>query len=147
MQNGCNARVTSVMEVDLLHCRSGNKVEAVRNDKWMAWQEKALKSNRSFLVFGSVQTLRRFSCPPPDLSGSSTVCFPLRRGDRFGQGVTAESIFSTWKLGMEGRETQDWFYPLPGNYKASGRPHCQGEGQSKRDCVTKSEQSERDWNP
>ena len=33
MQNGCNARVTSVMEVDLLHCRSGNKVEAVRNDK------------------------------------------------------------------------------------------------------------------
>ena len=81
---------------------------------------------------------------PPDLSGSSTVCFPLRRGDRLGQGVTAESIFSTWKLGMEGRETQDWFYPLPGNYKASGRPHCQGEGQSKRDCVTKSEQNESD---
>lgn len=31
-------------------------------------------------------------------------------------------------LHLEGRETQDWFYPLPGNSKASRRPHCQGKG-------------------
>lgn len=32
-------------------------------------------------------------------------------------------------LHLEDRETQDWFYPLPGNGKASRRPHCQGKGQ------------------
>lgn len=40
--------------------------------------------------------------PPPDLSASSSVCFPFRSGDRFGQG-RQRSIFSTWKLGMNER--------------------------------------------
>lgn len=40
---------------------------------------------------------------PPDLSGSSTVCFPLRRGDRFGGGWQ-RSLFSPpesleWRAG------------------------------------------------
>lgn len=75
------------------------------------------------------------SCPLPDLAGSSDVCFPLQRGDRFGQGQQ-QSLFSPpGSLGQRGGETQDWFYPLPGNSKASRRSCCQrGETVWQRGC-------------
>lgn len=57
--------------------------------------------------------------------------------------MTAESIFSTWKLGMERRETQDWFYPLPGNGKAKREAPLSGRG-VERDCESVQRERERE---
>ena len=69
--------------------------------------------------------------------GSSAVCFPLQREDTLNK-----SDGRVYFLHVDGRETQDWFYPLPGNGKVSRRPLCQGKGTIERRCDTKKRKRE-----
>lgn len=71
----------------------------------------------------SFGTLLRKASPSRSCQEASAVCFPLQREDTLNK-----SDGSVYFLHVEGRETQDWFYPLPGNSKVSGRPLCQGKG-------------------
>lgn len=72
---------------------------------------------------------------PLDLSGSSTVCFPLQRGDRFGQG-RQQSLFSPpGSLGRWGGKLKTCFTRFLETVKQAGGPAVRERGREKgRDC-------------
>lgn len=133
VMSGCDGASVTLVDVCLGKGR--------RNDKWMAWEETgtkakcasaALKSSTYISCLGLCSNRSQVLVlpPPPPAHPTPQTCqaTPLF-GFHSNMGTDLDKSDSgVYFLHLEGRETQDWFYPLPGNSKASRRPNCQGKG-------------------
>lgn len=124
-------------------------VEGGRNDKRITRQKRgnavklssaAFKYNLSFLFLGSVQT---GSHAPLDLSGSSTVCFPLQCGDRFGQGRQGSLFSPPGSLKWRGGKLKTGFTRFLETVKQAGGPTVRERGKE-RPCDRESAVWERE---
>lgn len=120
------------------------KVEEMTNEwhgqegEGTGWNEAA-QLWRTTLHFSSWAPFKQSagSHVPLDLSGSSTVCFPLQRGDRFGQGRQRSLFSPPGSLERRGGKLKTGFTRFLETVKQAGGPTVRERG---RDCVTESEQ-------
>jgi len=94
-------------------------------------------SSTAFKVYVFISHLGLYSnslqvlMSPLDLSGSSTVCFPLQRGDRFGQG-RRQSLFSPpGSLERRGGKLKTGFTHFLETVKQAGGPAVRERGREK----------------
>lgn len=106
------------------------------------WNEAAQLSCTIF-HFSSWALFKKGSHVPLDLSGSTTVCFPLQRGDRFGQGWQRSLFSPPGSLERRGGKLKTGFTRFLETVKQAGGPTVRERGKE-RPCDRESAVRERE---